>query len=505
MGKAFDRVVDSFHAHNLKVRMLGEGKATAQAPGHSNADQSVSITDVGGRVLVWSHSDPTDSVLEVLGLSKPDLFDEAKGVTYDYPDGRKVSRTPFKKFSQAGNTKGDQLYRADKIADSPIVFVVEGEQDVHALESIGVSATCTAMGAGKAHLFDLSPLRGKRVLIVRDMDDAGLAHANQIAELLKGIATVNILEPAVGKDAADHIASGLGVDDFTDLVVADPRFETAVNDQRFSEQVRAEAKRREADAKASITSDTLTPKPLGDILGAEATFDWLVPGLFERKDRLIVTGGEGAGKSWLMRQLAICMAAGVHPFNMAAPITPLRVLVIDAENTEQQWSRGAQYVTDVSERAGRGNPRQDVMVAAGIRLDLTTSQDVNQVHKLIDRHNPDVLYIGPLYKLAPKAITSDDDAAPLIVALDGFRDRGLLLLMEAHAGHAKALGGERDLRPRGSAALLGWPEFGFGLSLIDGDESMATFTPWRGGREMRDWPHRLRKGLGGELPWMPAW
>ncbi|MBK0297059.1 hypothetical protein IAE22_34985, partial [Bacillus sp. S34] len=76
---------------------------------------------------------------------------------------------------------------------------------------------------------------------------------------------------------------------------------------------------------------------------------------------------------------------------------------------------------------------------------------------------PDVLFIGPLYRLIPRAINSDDDAAPLLAALDTLRDRGLAMVIEAHAGHAVGHGGERDLRPRGSAALLGWPEFGLGL------------------------------------------
>ena len=218
----------------------------------------------------------------------------------------------------------------------------------------------------------------------------------------------------------------------------------------------------------------------------------------------MVTGSEGLGKSVFLRQLVICAAAGVHPFRPSEAIPPAKVLVIDAENTTLQWSRGARRITNLAAHMGSADPRKSVMVSAGVRIDLTTRPDANQVHKLIDQYKPDILYIGPLYKLVPRAISTDDDAAPLIETLDGFRERGISLVMEAHAGHSKGLGGERDMRPRGSSALLGWPEFGFGLSRHDEAEDMAWFSPWRGQREARDWPKLLRRGRpdSTELDWV---
>ena len=75
------------------------------------------------------------------------------------------------------------------------------------------------------------------------------------------------------------------------------------------------------------------------------------------------------------------------------------------------------------------------------------------------------MVIGPLYRLIPRAIMSDDDASPLLANLDTICDRGIALIIEAHAGHVTNRDGERDLRPRGSSALMGWPEFGLGLKL----------------------------------------
>ncbi|WP_280393111.1 DnaB-like helicase C-terminal domain-containing protein [Nocardia wallacei] len=204
---AYQRVVDAFRDAGLIVIETGHGKANAQAPNHSPADRSVSIRDIGDQVLLHSHSDPTDQVMDALSLTMADLFDKPLA-TYEYPDGRIVSRSPSKKFRQAGNTKGTSLYRADRLAGADVVYMAEGEKDVHALESEGVAATCTAMGAGKAHLFDLTPLHGKKVRIIRDMDAPGRAHAAQLMELLSGKCDATVWEPAEGKDAADHIASG---------------------------------------------------------------------------------------------------------------------------------------------------------------------------------------------------------------------------------------------------------------------------------------------------------
>jgi RecA-family ATPase len=41
----------------------------------------------------------------------------------------------------------------------------------------------------------------------------------------------------------------------------------------------------------------------------------VIPGLLERRDRLMLTGEEGLGKSYLLRQIAVMAAAGLDPFD----------------------------------------------------------------------------------------------------------------------------------------------------------------------------------------------
>lgn len=253
----------------------------------------------------------------------------------------------------------------------------------------------------------------------------------------------------------------------------------------------------------NATSRRFIAKRLGDILEGSDEYDWLIPGLLERRDRLVITGAEGAGKTTFVRQLAILSAAGLHPLKEAR-IKPVRVLVVDAENTESQWRRAVRQMTIDAARKGTADPAREIHIMAGNRIDITRGTHLSEIHRLVDEHEPDMLLIGPLYRLVPKAINNDDDAAPLIVALDSLRDRGLALVMEAHAGHALGAGGERDLRPRGSSALLGWPEFGFGLRPTPEDPDMVSVVRWRGDRDKRDWPRHLRRGLAGEWSWVPS-
>lgn len=297
---------------------------------------------------------------------------------------------------------------------------------------------------------------------------------------------------AVRTDALRRVASELGqnlITDARDGGVAPAELLTSIRGRIDS-------------AIDGAVTGKLAAKPLAEILAGSDSYDWVIPDLLERQDRLILTGSEGAGKTTLARQICVMSAAGLHPFKRdidpstgrksASLIQPVRVLVIDAENTEKQWRRATRHMTRIAADDGPLDPAQEIQIVAGHRIDVTRGVHLGEIHRLVDQHQPDLLYIGPLYKITNGAIQTDDDAAPLLVALDSLRERGLALLMEAHA--AKGDGhGARDLRPRGSAALMGWPEFGFGLQPF-GDEGGVEIQRWRGDRDERKWPKFLERG-----------
>ena len=263
--------------------------------------------------------------------------------------------------------------------------------------------------------------------------------------------------------------------------------------------------KRDLDDIGKASSTRLRATMLSEILGEEdAPEDWVIPGILARQERVIFTGGEGAGKTTLVRQMAILSAAGINPFTFE-DMAPANVLVVDAENSKRQWKKNTRDVAaKASQRLGADVSTLFPLVCTvdlGITLDITKERDLSAIHDLIDEHKPDIVFIGPLYKITPRAIQTDDEATPVLRALDSIRARNVALVMEAHAGVPGQEG--RNLRPRGSAALLGWPEFGIGLMV---DQTYGPFqqdeenfknrkvdlTRWRGDRDQgRAWPKSI--------------
>jgi len=111
------------------------------------------------------------------------------------------------------------LYRLPEVIEAvglgKTIYVVEGEKDVHAMEDAGAVATCNPMGAGKWKLEHTEALRGAHVRIIADHDEAGREHAEKVRASLEGVAeSVELLQAKEGKDAADHLEAGYGLDDF---------------------------------------------------------------------------------------------------------------------------------------------------------------------------------------------------------------------------------------------------------------------------------------------------
>ena len=252
--------------------------------------------------------------------------------------------------------------------------------------------------------------------------------------------------------------------------------------------------------------DDLTIPTVAEFLAVSPdadAYDWVVPGLLERGDRMILTGTEGLGKSTLFRQLAVTISAGIHPFDHHA-IEPRRVLIIDCENGPAHIRRKLRPLVVQAENLG--HPIREPNLWIEVRpegLDLAADKDVSWLLRRVAAIAPDVVTIGPLYRLAPRALNDDSDAAPVIATLNMIRARGACVLLEAHAGHALGAGGRRDLRPRGSSAFLGWPEFGYGIRTSDLEEAkmrrLVDVVSFRGDRDEREWPERLV--AGGTWPW----
>lgn len=233
-------------------------------------------------------------------------------------------------------------------------------------------------------------------------------------------------------------------------------------------------------------------------LDVEEVYNWLVPGLLEEQDRLILTGGEGGGKSTFFRQIAVTLACGRHPFTFR-PTVPVRVLLVDIENTASQVRR---KIRPLVELAGPTFDPDNLKVEVRTGgLDLLQRHDHRWLLERMAANKPQVLIIGPNYKLHDGDPNEEGPAKKVISILDDLRARyRSCILMEAHAPNERTLG-----RPFGASIWRRWPEFGYGIwppPDADPDDTSVQFRPWRGDRDSRDWPRSLVRGGKGNWPWV---
>jgi replicative DNA helicase len=277
---------------------------------------------------------------------------------------------------------------------------------------------------------------------------------------------------------------------------------------------------REAIAEAETAFRPAAAEPpmsLGALLDEEDDpYDWLVPGLLERTDRLILTGFEGTGKSFLLAQFALCVAAGIHPFTAEPmPEGDYRTLVFDCENSKRQMKRRYRKIAAQVDALrlkydmGPVNWHQAVRIVSRPEgVALTEPRELARIEQNVALTAPDLVVAGPLYKMSKLDVKDEQAAKELTDTLDALRVRHqFTLIAEAHAGHSNDGGGTRRVRPIGSSLFLRWPEFGFGIAphrdaAAEEHPSLVEVKHWRGSRDERAWPHLLRHGS--HLPWEPT-
>lgn len=235
---------------------------------------------------------------------------------------------------------------------------------------------------------------------------------------------------------------------------------------------------------------------------------WVLPGMLQRGERVVLTGHEGGGKSLLVYQLATGAAYGVSPLDLSRRFTPARVMVLDVENWHETQVAGHLRTFEAAYRrhvADDFNNPQIALLKAR-HIDLMDAGQRRVLLDAVDAFQPDLLVMGSGYKL----VSVSDDWRVMATAIQRTADEararsGCAVIIETHAGHGQ--GGDRNgMRPDGSSYWLRWPEFGIGMVRLERnnprDPWLVEMRRWRGDRVTgRDWPAGWR--AGGALPWTP--
>lgn len=234
---------------------------------------------------------------------------------------------------------------------------------------------------------------------------------------------------------------------------------------------------------------------------------WLIPDLLATGERLVLTGTEGLGKSIAMRQIGACVAAGLHPFTLRT-VPARKVLLVDCENPERIMMAKLGDLRRVIRARSADTATRFTLKRYPQGLNLADAKERLDLHHILTVTRPDLLLIGPAYKLYVGGSNSrEEDLARLVTShLDALREEfGFALILEHHSPHGGNDGQQRSVRPIGSSLWLRWPEFGLGLRPEKGtgiNARLAELVPWRGARDERPWPRRLHGGKPGELPWI---
>jgi hypothetical protein len=294
-----------------------------------------------------------------------------------------------------------------------VLYICEGEKDVHALESVGAVATCNPGGAGKWRNAYNELVSGAAIVIVADNDPVGLGHARDVATSL-GISHDSIVRPAEGKDAHDHIAAGLTTDHF--VVLEEP--EPVLTFTPIS-------------AFAAVDEPSSAPLAIDEEGGSIIPSDGFV----------LIYGDGGAGKTTLSLDLVCHLAAGKTWLGLIEPKRPLRVALIENEGPR------AMFRLKLRDKLATGWDLDNqiiVLEEPWQGIDLRNDQQRDDLVRTLDRHKIDLLVAGPLSRLGMEGGGTLDEIAAFSGHLTDIQRRmstPLTVLLIHHENRAGRISG----------------------------------------------------------------
>jgi replicative DNA helicase len=279
------------------------------------------------------------------------------------------------------------------------------------------------------------------------------------------------------------------------------RAQQALTSQKPVEQIVSDLTEAIGEHEAALSSG-LAVVDFEEVMGTlDDIRPWIMPTMLRTNERMIITGAEGFGKSVLVAQMCLGAAMGVNTLDFALGThDPVRVLMLDVENDRLQVRNNVRKVYPyLYEMSGGVKPVIEWVDSRDV--DLSDSVERQRVIRLAKERQPQLMYMGSLYRLAPEQDRADAQFTHVSRTVDRIRaETGASVLLEAHTGHGMQNDRNGAMRPYGSSMWMRWPEFGLGM--VRHSSGAVELKNWRGHRsDDRLWPAGLRRGT--VLPWTP--
>ena len=322
------------------------GKGAVRCPAHDDRTPSLSIDIRGDQLVCHCHAGCDKHVVfEAVRKCAAHLLNHTRStpkrsgepvMIYTYADATgkpiaRVLRYEPKGFRQQvpdgmggwqwGGPKGPTpLFRLDKLAKQPeaIIVVTEGEKAALAAARLldgNFVPTSFMGGTGGVERADLTPLRGRDVIIWPDADEPGKHAAARLAHRLRDIAgsirMVRVDDLPLKADAADVSWTSTELLDRCELVPDELGVEPV------DPAIEHHDEPRMLDLAVLATTDPAAPA-------------FLIDGLLPRGQVALLAGDGGSGKSTVALTCAICLALGLSFFG--ARCDRRRVLFVSFED-----------------------------------------------------------------------------------------------------------------------------------------------------------------------------
>jgi AAA domain len=262
------------------------------------------------------------------------------------------------------------------------IDIVDGEKDADAIEAAGGYATCCARPQGWTleHSEQLTGARRVRIVVDRD-NGAGARQAREVAASLDEAGAVassdiDFVQAREGKDAADHLAAGYGLDDFEPF------------------DFPAAAASTEAGAFRIVSLDVfldVEDEPSVPAIGAPGETLLPIGGL------LIMGGDGGASKTTLTLDAVAHLASGTTWLGYEVQ-RPLRVLLIENEGPRAFFREKLRSKADTWQ--GRPwRPNVSILDEPWAGVNFAREDHRERLRSFVREHEIDLVVADPLDSL----------------------------------------------------------------------------------------------------------